>query len=87
MLREDEGGRSHAIHSRFQPQFFIRSANVTGTIELPDTEAGAPGMMMPGDAGEMTVELISPLALEEGVRFTIREGKSTVGAGIITKVE
>jgi elongation factor Tu len=85
LLKDDEGGRSHAIYSKFQPQFFIRSANVTGSIDLPDKE-GAPGMMMPGDTGEMDIELMSPLALEEGLKFTIREGKQTVGAGIITKV-
>ncbi|KAF2073871.1 hypothetical protein CYY_004831 [Polysphondylium violaceum] len=82
ILTEGEGGRKKGFASNYKPQFFIRTANVTGSIKLPETAA----MAMPGDNLELTVELISPTPMNEGLRFAIREGQSTVGAGIISKV-
>ncbi|MCS7283438.1 MAG: elongation factor Tu [Anaerolineae bacterium] len=82
VLRKEEGGRHKAFFSGYRPQFYIRTTDVTGTITLP------PGveMVMPGDNVNLTVELIEPVALEEGSRFAIREGGLTVGAGVITKI-
>lgn len=82
VLRKEEGGRHKAFFSGYRPQFYIRTTDVTGTIILP------PGveMVMPGDNVNLTVELIEPVALEEGSRFAIREGGLTVGAGVITKI-
>jgi len=89
ILKEDEGGRKHAIYSKYMPQFFLRSANVTGSMTLEGV--GTDGkeratMLMPGDTGEFDVQLMHPVALSEGQRFTFREGKCTIGAGIVTKV-
>ncbi len=82
ILRKDEGGRHKPFFTGYKPQFFIGTMDVTGEVTLPqDVE-----MVMPGDRTDMTVELISPVAIESGSRFAIREGGLTVGAGVITKV-
>ncbi len=82
VLRKDEGGRHKAFFSGYRPQFYIRTMDVTGEITLP---AGVE-MVMPGDSVNMAVELIMPVALEDGSRFAIREGGLTVGAGVITSI-
>jgi elongation factor Tu len=82
VLSKDEGGRHTPFFSGYRPQFYIRTTDVTGTAELP---AGVE-MVMPGDNITMTIQLITPVALEEGLRFAIREGGRTVGAGVITKI-
>lgn len=82
VLKKEEGGRHKAFMTGYRPQFFIRTMDVTGTIELPQGVE----MVMPGDNVNMTVELIVPVALEKGSKFAIREGGLTVGAGIITEV-
>jgi elongation factor Tu len=82
VLTKDEGGRHTPFFANYRPQFYFRTTDVTGTIELP---AGTE-MVMPGDNTEMTVELIAPIAMEEGLRFAIREGGRTVGAGRVTKI-
>jgi elongation factor Tu len=82
ILRKDEGGRHKPFFSGYKPQFFIRTMDITGTVELPEGVE----MVMPGDRTTMTVELISPVAIEAGFRFAIREGGLTVGAGMITEV-
>ena len=82
VLSKDEGGRHTPFFKGYRPQFYIRTTDVTGTIELPEgTE-----MVMPGDNVEMSIELITPIAVEEGMRFAIREGGRTVGAGSVTTV-
>ncbi|HEX2089326.1 MAG TPA: elongation factor Tu [Actinomycetota bacterium] len=82
VLSKDEGGRHTPFFGNYRPQFYFRTTDVTGTINLPEgTE-----MVMPGDNTTMKVELISPIAMEEGLRFAIREGGRTVGAGRVTKV-
>jgi len=81
-LSKDEGGRHTPFFSDYRPQFYIRTTDVTGAIHLPEGVE----MVMPGDNTKMTVELITPVALEEGVRFAIREGGRTVGAGVLTTV-
>jgi elongation factor Tu len=82
VLRKDEGGRHKAFFNGYRPQFYIRTMDVTGEITLPDGVE----MVMPGDNVNLQVELITPVALEEGSRFAIREGGLTVGAGVITKI-
>ena len=82
VLRKDEGGRHKAFFTGYRPQFYIRTLDVTGAITLPDGVE----MVMPGDNVEMNVELITPVALEQGSRFAIREGGLTVGSGVITKI-
>ena len=82
VLKKDEGGRHKAFFGGYRPQFYVRTMDVTGNISLP---AGVE-MVMPGDNVNMSVELITPVALEAGQRFAIREGGLTVGAGVITKV-
>jgi len=81
-LSKEEGGRHTPFFSGYQPQFYIRTTDVTGSIQLPDGVE----MVMPGDNIKMTSELKTPVALEEGVRFAIREGGRTVGAGVLTNV-
>jgi elongation factor Tu len=82
VLTKDEGGRHTPFFANYRPQFYFRTTDITGAIELPSgTE-----MVMPGDNTEMTVELIAPIAMEEGLRFAIREGGRTVGAGRVTKI-
>jgi elongation factor Tu len=82
VLRKDEGGRHKAFFAGYRPQFYIRTMDVTGAITLPEGVE----MVMPGDNVNMVVELITPVALEDGSRFAIREGGLTVGAGVITKI-
>ncbi len=82
ILSKDEGGRHTPFFNNYRPQFYFRTTDVTGVVTLPEgTE-----MVMPGDNTEMTVELIQPIAMEEGLRFAIREGGRTVGAGRVTKI-
>jgi elongation factor Tu len=82
VLAKEEGGRHTPFFTNYRPQFYFRTTDVTGTVTLPEgTE-----MVMPGDNVSMTVELISPIALEEGTEFSIREGGRTVGAGKVTKI-
>ena len=82
ILSKDEGGRHNPFYSNYRPQFYFRTPDVTGVIKLPEgTE-----MVMPGDNTEMTVELIQPIAMEEGLGFAIREGGRTVGSGRVTKI-
>lgn len=82
VLTKEEGGRHTPFFSGYRPQFFIRTTDVTGTVTLPQGVE----MVMPGDNTKMTVELIVPVAMEEGLRFAIREGGHTVGAGVISKI-
>jgi elongation factor Tu len=82
VLNKDEGGRHTPFFANYRPQFYFRTTDVTGTIALPEGVE----MVMPGDNTEMTVELIAPIAMEEGLRFAIREGGRTVGAGRVTKI-
>ena len=82
ILSKDEGGRHNPFYANYRPQFYFRTTDVTGVITLPEgTE-----MVMPGDTTEMTVNLIQPIAMEEGLRFAIREGGRTVGAGTVVKI-
>ena len=82
ILSKDEGGRHNPFYSNYRPQFYFRTTDVTGVIKLPEgTE-----MVMPGDNTEMTVALIQPIAMEEGLGFAIREGGRTVGSGRVTKI-
>jgi len=82
VLTKEEGGRHTPFFGNYRPQFFFRTTDITGAIQLPEgTE-----MVMPGDNTEMTVDLIAPIAMEEGLRFAIREGGRTVGAGRVTKI-
>jgi len=82
ILTKEEGGRHTPFFTGYKPQFFIRTADVTGEVVLPEGIE----MVMPGDNVKFTVTLISPVALDEGSRFAIREGGRTVGAGVITKI-
>jgi len=82
VLKKEEGGRHTPFFNGYRPQFYVRTTDVTGTVTLPEgTE-----MVMPGDNVNITVELITPIAIEEGLRFAIREGSKTVGAGVVTKI-
>ena len=82
ILSKEEGGRHNPFFTNYRPQFYFRTTDVTGVITLPEgTE-----MVMPGDNTEMTVELIQPIAMEEGLGFAIREGGRTVGSGRVTKI-
>ena len=82
VLTKEEGGRHTPFFKGYRPQFYFRTTDVTGTIELP----GNTEMVMPGDNIKMTVQLINPIAMEEGLRFAIREGGRTVGAGVVAKI-
>jgi elongation factor Tu len=83
VLSQEEGGRHKPFFNGYRPQFYFRTTDVTGSVELPEgTE-----MAMPGDNVELQVTLIQPIAMEEGVRFAIREGGRTVGAGVVIGVE
>lgn len=82
ILSKEEGGRHTPFFTGYKPQFFVRTADVTGEVTLPEGIE----MVMPGDSAKMKVKLIQPVAMEDGSRFAIREGGSTVGAGVITKV-
>jgi elongation factor Tu len=83
VLSKDEGGRHTPFFTGYRPQFYIRTTDVTGTIALPEGQE----MCMPGDNVEMGIELITPIAVEDGMRFAIREGGRTVGAGAVTSIE
>ena len=83
ILSKDEGGRHTPFFTGYRPQFYIRTTDVTGVVTLPEGVE----MVMPGDNVKLSIELIQPVALEEGVRFAIREGGNTVGAGVLTKVQ
>ena len=82
VLKKEEGGRHTPFFHGYRPQFYLRTTDVTGVIEL---EEGVE-MVMPGDNVQMTIELITPIAIEEGLRFAIREGGRTVGAGVVTSI-
>ena len=83
VLSKEEGGRHTPFFSNYRPQFYFRTTDVTGVIELPEgTE-----MVMPGDNTRMTVELIHPIAIEQGTKFSIREGGRTVGSGVVSKID
>ncbi|PIC64968.1 elongation factor Tu [Sporosarcina sp. P13] len=82
VLSKEEGGRHTPFFSNYRPQFYFRTTDVTGIIQLPEGVE----MVMPGDNVEMTVELISPIAIEEGTKFSIREGGRTVGAGVVATI-
>lgn len=82
VLSKEEGGRHTPFFSNYRPQFYFRTTDVTGTIALPEGVE----MVMPGDNVEMTVELIAPIAIENGTKFTVREGGRTVGAGIVSSI-
>jgi elongation factor Tu len=82
ILSKDEGGRHTPFFNNYRPQFYFRTTDVTGVVTLPEgTE-----MVLPGDNTEMTVQLIQPIAMEDGLKFAIREGGRTVGAGRVTKI-
>ena len=83
VLTKDEGGRHTPFFNNYRPQFYFRTTDVTGVITLPEgTE-----MCMPGDNVDMKVELITPIAIEKGLRFAIREGGRTVGSGVVIEIE
>jgi len=82
ILKKEEGGRHTPFFSKYRPQFYFRTTDVTGEVTLPEgTE-----MIMPGDDAKMTVTLINPIAMNDGLKFAIREGGRTVGAGVVTKI-
>ena len=82
VLTKEEGGRHKPFFTGYRPQFYFRTTDVTGTVELP---AGVE-MVMPGDNVEITVKLIAPIAMEKGMRFAIREGGRTIGAGTVSEI-
>ena len=82
ILTKDEGGRHTPFFANYRPQFYFRTTDVTGVIELPEGVE----MVMPGDNVELTVELIAPIAIEKGTKFSIREGGRTVGSGNISDI-
>ena len=82
VLNKDEGGRHTPFFNNYRPQFYFRTTDVTGVISLPEGVE----MCMPGDNVTMNVELITPIAIEEGLRFAIREGGRTVGSGVVTAI-
>src|SRR5690625_3218682 len=83
VLSKEEGGRHTPFFGNYRPQFYFRTTDVTGVIELPE----GVDMVMPGDNIELIVELISPIAIEDGTRFSIREGGRTVGSGVVSSIE
>ena len=82
ILNKDEGGRHTPFFKGYRPQFYFRTTDVTGDVQLPEGVE----MVMPGDNIKMTVELIVPIAMDAGLRFAIREGGRTVGAGVVTEI-
>ncbi len=82
VLTKEEGGRHTPFFNGYRPQFYFRTTDVTGVVDLPEGVE----MIMPGDNTKMTIKLITPIAIEEGLRFAIREGGRTVGSGVVTKV-
>jgi elongation factor Tu len=87
VLKKEEGGRHTPFFANYRPQFYVRTTDVTGTIKsYTADDGGAVEMVMPGDRIKMTVELICPIAIEQGMRFAIREGGRTIGAGVVSKI-
>ncbi|HCF30251.1 MAG TPA: elongation factor Tu, partial [Cyanobacteria bacterium UBA11049] len=87
VLTDKEGGRKTPFFSGYRPQFYVRTTDVTGTITAFTADDGSEAeMVMPGDRVKMTVELINPIAIEQGMRFAIREGGRTIGAGVVSKI-
>jgi elongation factor Tu len=87
VLKKEEGGRSTPFFANYRPQFYVRTTDVTGTIQsYTASDGSAVEMVMPGDNIKMTVELINPIAIEQGMRFAIREGGRTIGAGVVSKI-
>ena len=82
VLKKEEGGRHTPFFNGYRPQFYFRTTDVTGTIELPQGVE----MVMPGDNVRMTIRLITPIAIEQGLRFAIREGGRTVGSGVVSAI-
>ena len=82
ILSKEEGGRHTPFFNNYRPQFYFRTTDVTGAVQLPSGVE----MVMPGDNVKMSVELLAPIAMEEGLRFAIREGGRTVGAGVVSKI-
>ena len=82
VLSKDEGGRHTPFFNGYRPQFYFRTTDVTGSIKLPDGQE----MVMPGDNTNMEIEMIQPIAMDQGLRFAIREGGRTVGAGVVTEI-
>jgi elongation factor Tu len=82
ILTKDEGGRHKPFFSGYRPQFYFRTTDVTGTLSLPE----GTDMVMPGDRVIMEIDLLTPIAMEKGLRFAIREGGRTVGAGVVTEI-
>jgi elongation factor Tu len=82
VLKAEEGGRHTPFFNGYRPQFYFRTTDVTGSLNLPDKVE----MVMPGDNIEMDIQLITPIAMDEGLRFAIREGGRTVGSGVVTKI-
>ena len=82
VLKKEEGGRHKPFFDGYRPQFYFRTTDVTGNIKLPEGKE----MVMPGDHIDMEVELITPIAMDEGLRFAIREGGRTVGSGVVSKI-
>ncbi len=82
VLSKEEGGRHTPFFKGYRPQFYFRTTDITGACELPEGVE----MVMPGDNVQMSVTLINPIAMEEGLRFAIREGGRTVGAGVVAKI-
>jgi elongation factor Tu len=87
VLRKEEGGRHTPFFANYRPQFYVRTTDVTGIIQGYTADDGSNiEMVMPGDRIKMTVELITPIAIEQGMRFAIREGGRTIGAGVVSKI-
>jgi len=82
VLSKDEGGRHTPFFNNYRPQFYFRTTDVTGAVKLPEGQE----MVMPGDNTNMEIELIQPIAMDSGLRFAIREGGRTVGAGVVTEI-
>ena len=82
ILNKDEGGRHTPFFTNYRPQFYFRTTDVTGAVELPEGME----MVMPGDNVKMSISLIAPIAMEKGLKFAIREGGRTVGAGAVTEI-
>jgi elongation factor Tu len=83
VLSKEEGGRHTPFFNNYRPQFYFRTTDVTGSIKLPEGQE----MVMPGDNTNMEIELIQPIAMDQGLRFAIREGGRTVGAGVVTEIQ
>jgi elongation factor Tu len=87
VLTKEEGGRHTPFFKNYRPQFYVRTTDVTGTItDYTSDDGSAVEMVMPGDRIKMSVELINPIAIEQGMRFAIREGGRTIGAGVVSKI-